>query len=102
MLDLFKQATQSALAALGEGSLLRGTVPCQVNIEHGVQLTGLDSDSERASDTRVLLTSRSIATIDSTLNPKVGDALTHPDGSFKLDVMLEDSGAFRRFIVLKV
>lgn len=90
MLSLFKTATKSALSLLGESSFLRGTVPCKVNIEHGVQLTGTDD---------MIVVSRSVATIDSDLTPKVGDALTHPDGNYVLDVLMEDKGAFQRFVV---
>lgn len=93
MLALFKQATKSALSLLGEGAFLRGTEPCKVNIEHGVQLTGSDD---------MVVVSRSVATIDADLDPKVGDSLTHPDGNFVLDVLMEDKGAYRRFVVLKV
>lgn len=90
MLSLFKTATKSALSLLGESSFLRGTVSCKVNIEHGVQLTGTDD---------MIVVSRSVATIDSDLTPKVGDALTHPDGNYVLDVLMEDKGAFQRFVV---
>ena len=93
MLDVFRQATKVALSALGEGSLLRGTVSCNVNIEHGVQLTGYDDN---------VVVTRSVATIDGEHNPKVGDTLIHPDGNFKLDVLLEDKGSFRRFMLLKL
>lgn len=92
MLNLFKQATKSALTLLGEGSFLRGSVPCQVNIEYGVQLTGIDDN---------MVVDKDVATIDSDVNPKVGDTLTHPDGTFVLDVKLEDKGAFRRFVLRK-
>ena len=90
MLSLFKTATKSALSLLGESSFLRETVPCKVNIEHGVQLTGTDD---------MVVVSRSVATIDSDLAPKVGDTLTHPDGNYVLDVLMEDKGVFVRFVV---
>jgi hypothetical protein len=93
VLDAFRQATKAALSLLGEGSLLRGTVSCKVNIEHGVQLTGYDDN---------VVVTRSVATIDSEVDPKVGDTLTHPDGNFKLDTLLEDKGAFRRFMLLRL
>lgn len=93
MLPLFSRATKSALAMLGEGSFLRGAEPCKVNIEHGVQLAGTDDN---------MVVDKDVATIDADMNPKVGDTLTHPDGSYRLDALLEDKGAFKRFIVLKV
>lgn len=92
MLELFQAAASDALSLLGEGSTLRGTVPCQANIEHGVQLTGFDDD---------MVVSKSIATIHKQHNPKVGDSLTHPDGNFVLDAVLTDSHTFSRFILRK-
>lgn len=99
MLDLFKQAAKDALSLVGESALLRGTVPCQVNIEHGVQLEGFDFNPTQE---RYVTVPRDVATIESVLNPKVGDALTHPDGSYKLDVLIEDTGAVKRFVVVGV
>lgn len=93
MHTLLKRAVKSALSRMGEGSFLRGDVPCQVHVEHGVQLAGED-------DTMVV--QRDVATIDADLAPKVGDTLAHPDGSYKLDVLLEDRGAYKRFVLLKV
>lgn len=93
MLDIFKQAAKDALASIGEGAFLRGTVLCNVNIEHGVQVTGHDEN---------IVFERAVATLDASLDPKVGDSLTHPDGNFVLDALMNDSGSFRRFIVRKV
>lgn len=93
MLDLFKQATSVALSVLGEGSLLRGSVPCNVNIEYGVQVIGYDDET---------VVDRTVATIDATHNPKPGDTLTHPDGTFRLDSLYKDNGTTKRFVVLKV
>lgn len=98
MLDIFQSAMKDALSLLGEPSFLRGSVPCQVNIEYGVQLEGLDTE---AVD-RYTTVARDVASIESVHNPRVGDTLTHPDGNFKLEVKLVDSGTLRRFIVLKV
>ena len=99
MLDLFAQAAEDALALIGEGAVLRGQVPCQVNIEHGVQLEGFDFN---VSEERYVTLPRSIATIESKHNPKVGDTLTHPEGEFVLDVLLVDTGSLKRFVVVKV
>jgi hypothetical protein len=112
MLDLFRQATKDALALLGESALLRATEPCQVNIERGVQLSGMDTDFESSRESRVFATTRDVATIAGEFNPRVGDTLrvgayaidgTIPVGqNYKLDVPLEDVGAFRRFVLLAV
>ena len=99
MLDLFKQAAKDALSLVGESALLRGAVPCQVNIEHGVQLEGFDFN---VSQERYVSLPRDVATIESVHGPRVGDTLAHTDGNFKLDVLIEDTGALRRFVVVKV
>lgn len=78
---------------MGEGSFLRGSVSCRVNIEHGVQVIGSDDN---------VVVERSVATISSALLPKVGDTLTHPDGAYRLDTVFSDNGVSKRFIVLKV
>lgn len=92
MLELFRAAVTDALSLLGEGAVLRGTVPCQVNIEHGVQVTGFDDD---------MVALKSIATLDKIHNPKVNDTLTHPDGNYVLDAILVDAQTFTRFILRK-
>ncbi len=110
MLDIFRQATASALSLLGEGALLRLTEPCQVNIERDVQLTGMDTEFETARDTRAAIMRRDVMTIHGDLNPKTRDVVrvgpvdvdgTIPIGrSYRLDVLLEDCGAFRRFAII--
>lgn len=93
MLAVFQRMTAGVLAIMGEGSFLRGSVSCRVNIEHGVQVIGSDDN---------VVVERSVATIDAALLPKVGDALVHPDGTYKLDAVFADNGASKRFILLKV
>lgn len=89
----FQRMTSAVLAILGEDALLRGTVACRVNIEHGVQVTGEDG---------MTVLERSIATIASSSDPKVGDALMHPEGSYRLDVQTGNNGHSKRFILLPV
>ena len=84
--------TKGILAVLGEDSLLRGTVSCRVNIENGVQVIGNDDH---------VVVEKDVATIDIEFNPKVGDTLTGPNGSFKLDALFSDNGYSRRFILIK-
>jgi len=62
-----------------------------VNIEHGVQFTGVGDEG---------VFERSVATIGNTMNPQVGDVLTHPDGTFKLDGKLGNNGYSSRYIVI--
>lgn len=84
--------TNGILAVLGEDSFLRGSVSCRVNIENGVQVIGHDDN---------VVVEKDVATIDIEFNPKVGDTLTGPSGSFKLDALFSDNGYSRRFILIK-
>lgn len=92
MLAVFQRMAQGVLTVLGEDSFLRGSVPCRVNIEHGVQTVGSDDN---------IVVEKSVATISITVLPKVGDTLTHPDGNFKLDTLFSDNGTTVRFILIK-
>lgn len=92
MLAVFQHMTKGTLAVLGEDSFLRGSVSCRVNIENGVQVIGNDDN---------VVVEKDVATIDIAHNPKVGDTLVHPNGSFKLDALFSDNGYSRRFILIK-
>lgn len=98
--------TKGVLAILGEDSFLRGSVPCRVNIEHGVQITGPDGFTvlERSVATIPMVTETIVdgVAVTVTVNPKVGDALLHPEGNFRLDVETADNGTSRRFVVLRL
>ncbi|MEP6587142.1 MAG: hypothetical protein ABJA84_00090 [Polaromonas sp.] len=72
---------------------MRGDTPCRINIEHGVQVVGMDDN---------LVVERSVATISRLVAPKVRDTLTHPDGSYRLDAIHQDNGVNVRFILLKL
>lgn len=85
--------SSSVLALLGEDAVLRGIVSCRVNIEHGVQMEGYGDD---------MVVERSVATIQKSCNPARGDTLAHPDGTFKLDSIVNDNGHTVRFVVLPV
>lgn len=91
-MQAFNSLTKAVLAILGKDGFLRGNVPCRVNIEHGVQVAGYEEDATYA---------RSVATIVSTLNPRKGDALKHPDGEFVLDGLVADNGYTQRWTVVK-
>lgn len=91
MLSVFKRMGKGILAVMGEDSLLRGAVPCKVNIEHSVDVYGDDG---------VSIYKRSVATIDADAVPKVGDVLTHPDGTYKLDAPYQDNGVNPRFVLI--
>ena len=102
MLDLFLRATQDALALLGEESVLRGGVQCRVNVEHGVRVARMEESYSSEADLARASVERDVATIPASLSPRVGDSLAHPAGNYRLDAVLEDRGAYKRFILLKV
>ena len=85
--------TNRVFAHLGEDSVLRGNVPCRVNLQRGVQVVGADDN---------VVVEKIVVTIGSEHAPKVGDLLTHPDGNFKLDAPFRNNGFSQRFIVLEL
>lgn len=94
MIGAFARMSKGVLAVLGEDSFLRGEpTPYKINVEHGVDVVGLNDD---------IVVNRDVATIPSEANPKVGDTLVHPDGNYRLDVLHEDNGYTRSFILLKL
>lgn len=106
MSGVFGRMTESVLSLLGEDALLRGTVACKVNIEHGVQLIGMEA--ERAASRGDLTTNSDIATIAKRHDPKGGDSIAfvagtspHAGRSFRLETMVEDNGYSRRYIVIE-
>ncbi len=102
MLDLFRQATETALSLLGEDAVLRGNTPCKVNIEPGVRVTKFQESFASEADLAHAMVERDIATISTLYSPRVNDTLTHPSGTYRLDSVLEDRGSYRRFILLRV
>jgi hypothetical protein len=105
MASVFGRMTESVLSLLGEDALLRGATPCKVNIEHDVQLTGMDG--ERASHRGDLYVNSDVITLAKRHNPKGGDSLKfmgtgpHAGRSFRLETMIEDNGYSRRYIVIE-
>lgn len=102
MLDIFRQATETALSLLGEDAVLRGNTPCKVNIEQGVRVAKFQESFTSEADLAHAMVERDIATISTFYYPRVNDTLTHPSGNYRLDSVLEDRGAYRRFILLRV
>lgn len=90
---IFQRMSNTVLALMGEDCTLRGNVPCRANIEHGVQVTGEDG---------LMVLERSVATIGAEHEPKVGDVLTHPDGTYRLDVQMGNNGFNKRFMLVAV
>lgn len=108
MLPVFKTAAKALLVHLGEEGLLRGATPCRIQLQHDVELSGLDNEFETAANARILTSLQSVASIESIYDPKVRDTITVTDAStgdvatYRLDVQLRNNGAMRKFIVLKL
>lgn len=107
MLSLFSDMAEGILAAMGEDAFFAGaTETTKINIERGVELGGLGS--EQASYRGDLIVRRDVATILVSLNPRTGQTFTMalPGGArgatYKLEELVEDNGATRRFAILKV
>jgi hypothetical protein len=106
------RAMLRGLAKHGEPSSLAGVACGPVAIERNATLTPGIGDT--ADDNHVVrATIASIAsrpeyvdealglaagTTPLTYNPRVGQTLVHPDGTFRLDRLFEDNGIVRRFI----
>lgn len=107
------RAMLRGLAKLGEASSLSGVSCGPVAIERDVRIDAGIGDT--ADDNAVVrYTVASIAakpehvdyllgvpvpTTTLSYRPRVGESLVHPDGTFRLDRLLDDNGVVRRFIV---
>lgn len=89
-LDIFQRMSRSVLTLLGQDAVLRGSEPCKVNVEKGVQVSIDD-----------MIYERDVATISNDLNPVVGDSLDHPFGQYTLDRKLQSTGFNTRFILIE-
>ncbi len=105
----FARMADSLLAAIGEDSTLTGgpdstigvDLPCRVNVEHGVQMTGAipRSGVNYVGYDDDMVVEKSVATFLKSVGAAAGDTLVHPDGTFVLDAILSDTGYTRRFIL---
>jgi hypothetical protein len=76
--------------------LLGGTDAGHVAIERNVfEFAGIGNTADDNSAVR-----HTIASIDVEHEPRVGQTLVHPDGTFVLDRKIEDNGVVARFIVV--
>lgn len=97
------RAMLRGLAKLGEPSLLAGVTCGNVALERNVDV---EQDTEAHGTLgnfrqNVVIVKHTVAHIATSYAPRVGQSLTHPDGAFVLDRLLEDNGHTRRFIVAK-
>jgi hypothetical protein len=88
----FARLAKSVLRHHGKDAFLHSGVtvtPCRVAVEHGVQVTGEYGDA---------VFERDVATLDlSVVQPRSGDTLVHPDGTYKLDGKLQDTAYTTRY-----
>ena len=96
-LGYIARALAKGLAKLGEPSLLDGLDCGKVNLQRDVsEYAGI---GDTAHDNPVVR--YDVATIDAQFNPRVGQALQHPDGTFRLDKLVQDNRYNRQFIVVQ-
>lgn len=96
-LGYIARALAKGLAKLGEPSLLDGLDCGKVNLQRDVsEYAGI---GDTAHDNPVVR--YDVATIDARFNPRVGQALQHPDGTFRLDKLVQDNRYSRQFIVVE-
>lgn len=90
------RAVKRGLAKLGEASLLDGVDCGPVNLQRDVLVYAGIGDT--ADDNPVVR--YDMAVIDTDYNPRVGQRLSHPDGEYRLDRLVEDNRFARRFIIV--
>ena len=90
--------SKSILAALGEDALFDGaTDPERVNIEHGVQLSGIDG--ERAEYRGDLVVNRDVATVEHW--HQAGEYFVQNGKRYRLEFLVQDNGANKRFTIME-
>lgn len=90
------RAMAKGLSLLGEPSLLNGASCGKVNLQRNVDLfAGIGDTADDNPTIRY-----DVASVGVPYAPKVGDLLAHPDGTFRLDRLVDDNGHVRRFIVV--
>lgn len=101
MLDLFSDAAEGILDHIGEDAFLAGALtPIKINVEHGVQLTGIGGDQAQYKGD--LVANRDVATIASLHNPLSGQTFVQDGLTYRLEFMVEDNGATQRFVIMPV
>jgi hypothetical protein len=101
MLDLFSDAAEGILDLIGEDAFLAGALtPIQINVEHGVQLTGIGGDQAQYKGD--LVANRDVATIHTRHNPQSGQTFVQGGATYRLEFMVEDNGATKRFVIMLV
>ena len=97
-LAIFQRAARATLAKLGEGSSLQGVDCGKVNLQKHVLVDAGIGDN--ANDNPTVY--RDLATFDAETVVRVGDLLAHPDGSYRIDALLNRTSYRQTFIVVRV
>lgn len=87
-----RMAARLLAGPLSQEATLRGSVPCRVNIEHGVEFSGFEGEVSQT---------RAVATLLKSISVRQGDTLvSERDGSFVIDSpAFQDNGHTHRFIL---
>lgn len=95
--SVFARMHERLFARLGEEAVLRGSVPCRVNIEHGVTLQYEIGDAKFYQSE--VATTVSVANIGSEHAPKVGDSLQVGVKTWVIDAIALDNGHMVRCVL---
>lgn len=84
-------------AKIGDEAVLRGTVPCLINIERGVVVDYETGDDKfyRSEYAQTV----SVANIPAKHTPKPGDSLTVGAESYTIDAIIADNGYMMRCVL---
>ena len=100
-MTLFEGMSNTLLRLTGKPSFFNGgTSPVFINIEHGVQMAGIGSETAQYRGDYVA--QRDVATVGNSLDPQAGHTFTQDGVQYRLESLLRDNGANRRFIISKV
>lgn len=101
MLSLFSGMAEGILAITGEDAFYDGAaVPIKINIEHGVQLTGMGG--EEATYRGDLVANRDVATLLLRHGAVSGKRFVQGGKTYRLEHKVEDNGVTARFVILEV
>lgn len=95
---VIRRALDKGLSLLGEDATLDGS-PCgRVNVQQGdVVVAGIRT----SADDNPLVT-RDIASFSPDVNVKPGMVLVHPDGSYRIDALLDNNPYRKRYVVMPI
>lgn len=101
MLKLFSDMSEGILGHLGEDAFYDGaTTPIKINIEHGVQLSGMGGeDAQYKGD---LVVDRDVATIRKVHQPRSGRSFVQNGKRYRLESKIEDNGVTVKFVVMEI